>query len=195
MKRCKDPYVSALLVCLCYIVISAIYVSNENIAKGTPEEKTGESTIYEQIIDLVSGDKWLISVDHGRQLNDPHKISFFKIDNRGKHLISEYEVSGEFLSTPLLSEDRSLVYTVWVGNYYAVRVYSLSYDNVHQVLEVGSKRPPSFICLPDGRQTLLKDVNELELTEPFTYDVYVVSKNGYKQFDHVNVKDLATIGK
>jgi hypothetical protein len=124
----------------------------------------------------------------------PNKILFYKITTNETHLVSEENVGDRFLSAAILRDNTRLIYTIWIGIHYWVRVYLLDDDAVKKVLEIGSYSPPSFITLTSGKQGILIDVNNNRISKgPYTYDAYVFDENSYEVFKSVSLDTLLTI--
>jgi hypothetical protein len=149
---------------------------------------------FEQTIQLSSKNIWHISV-----ITDTtpifSKITFYKRYGNINHLVSELDVDDMFLSAFTLSETSKVLYTVWIGLSYRVRAYLFLDDTVHQVLEIGSKFPPSFVSLEDGSVAILLDVNRFPARADYTYNVYLVTEKGYRLIEGIKIGDLATIQK
>ena len=199
-KSCIIYLLSYIVTCVamfaCALMVTSSYSAtsdNMNINANINVEQ-----IYYQTIDKKYGQTWKVSVCKGTSAGGiataPNKISFHKITTNEAHLVSEENVGGQFLSATILRDNTKFIYTTWIGTHYWVRVYLLDDDAVKNVLEIGSYSPPSFITLKSGKQGLLIDMNNNQISKrPYTYDIYVFDENSYEVFRSVSLNALLTI--
>lgn len=136
--RASNPYSKILFTFLLIVgVFMSLWLPCIKAAQSpniSANKSSKPSYVYEQSLELISGDKWYIAVDQGVQSNEvqiePNKIYFYKVEEGGKRLISENRLEDHFLCTTILRDNSKLIFTVWIGTTYWVRVYSLDKDTV-----------------------------------------------------------------
>lgn len=197
-RPCIASILRSVLICVAVFTLDTIASSSDPaLSNGKYVDINVKSQVYEQTVD-ISGEPWVISVRKGAITRGiatgPSKISFAKIINNKTRLVSEDMVEDHFLSTTILRDNANFIYTIWIGTHYWVRVYLLDGDNAKKVLEIGSYSPLSFITLKSGKQGLLIDTNNNQISkQPYSYDVYVFDGKSYQLFRNVSLNAVLTV--